>query len=73
MPTINFIVNYINTLTVTGSEQYNILDNGTKSIMKDGTLVTGELVVLDAKTPLTISFTDDMEPYAEKSITVNID
>ena len=41
--------------------------------MKDGTLVTGELVVLDAKAPLTISFTDDMEPYAEKSITVNID
>ena len=69
----NVEVNYINTLTVTGSEQYNILDNGTKSIMKDGTLVTGELVVLDAKAPLTISFADDMEPYAEKSITVSID
>lgn len=68
----NVEVDDINSRTVTDSEQSTILDNAHKGIMTGGTVVAGELIVLNDTTPLTIYLKDGLDLNTKASITLNV-
>lgn len=68
----NVEVNDINSRHVTDSEQSTILSNANKGIMTGGTMVAGDLIVLNDTTPLTIYLWDGLDLNTKSSITLNV-